>query len=451
MVNEKLPPFDVDAEQAVLGACLVDAEALAACVAHVQPHQFFRRVHEQVFAAIVALHERGDWVNQVTVAHELARRDQLDDIGGVSFLSRVVVDLATVIGAEHYARIVARDHVYRELISAGGGIAQIGYEGGPDLDSALARAERRLAHVRLNSGTADLVRIGDVVTEYLAARSQTIGTRGAVVPTGLADLDALIVGMRPGDLILLAARPSVGKSSLAIRLARTAAESGVPTLFATLEMSREQVLLRLVAAATGLAIQPLMDGRVGPAQQRLVLRELSRLQHLPLWPEDAPTQSVPQLTATAQRIQQAHGLGLVVVDYLGLLTSGSRSGENRVAEISAISRGLKTLARTLNVPVLALSQVSRAVESRRPPVPMLSDLRDSGSLEQDADLVWFLYRADYQKGRDEIEDAFVAAEPFPEGVAQLIVAKHRNGPVGTVHLHFDERVAWFSDFEAVGR
>jgi replicative DNA helicase len=451
VILEKLPPHDIAAEEAVVAACLVDSDAIFKVGPVVKPDDFFREKNGWIFDACLALWNRNEAINQITVAHELARRERLDQVGGYAYLSRLIADLPTVVGVEYYAEIVARDSTYRRMISAAGTIAQIGYEGGSDLDASLNKAETLLMALRSGEALRDFVHLKTLIDRFLdeAADPKPETERPSIVRTGFIDLDTLLGGLKRSDLILLAARPSMGKSALAMAFARNAAvgQKAKVAVF-NLEMSAEQLALRLLSSEANVDSTRLRLGEHTEAEERRIMGAAGRLSECDIYIDDSPMLSLGELRGKTRRLQQEKGLDLLIIDYLQLMqgSSGGRN-ENRVQEISAISRGLKNLARELDVPVVALSQVSRAVESRKPPIPMMSDLRESGSLEQDADVVTFIYREDYYTQREDWQSANPESPggAFPQGIAQVIVAKHRNGPVGTVDLRFQHKTAKFED------
>ncbi len=449
-VPEKLPPFDADAEQSVIASILVDEDAIGRVESIVQPEDFFRSQNQWCYQACLALHERGETVNQVTGAHELARMGRLDDVGGAAYLGRIVADLPTPIGVEHYAAIVRRDAQYRRLISAAGQIAQIAYQGGPDLDSAFARAENLILGIRAGSEVRDFRHIRSFLEEYWETPGIESPGAGIVggVRTGFADLDTLLGGLKRSDLIIIAARPGIGKSTLAMNMARNAAigQSARVAVFA-LEMSGEQLAQRLLASESGVDSTRLRLGEHTEAEERRVMHAMGVLADAEIYIDDSAMLRVSEIRAKARRLaREKGGLDLIIVDYLQLI-HGPGADNNRVQEVSYISRALKGLARELDVPVIAASQLSRAPEQRHPHIPMLSDLRESGSIEQDADIVMFIYREEVYLRREEWEAQHpeLPAEAFPAGIAQIIVAKHRNGPTGTIHLRFRSNLARFED------
>jgi replicative DNA helicase len=447
MVNERLPPHDIEAEEAVIASLLVDSEAIYKVAAILQPDDFFREKNAWAYEACFALWERNETINEVTVGHELARRDRLEQIGGLAYLSRLVTELPTPIGVEHYAGIVKRDAVYRRLIEAASRITQMAYSGGPDLDGTLGRAESLLLSLSTGKRLSDFVHIRDVLDGFWEGPGLEAfkgGLQGSV-RTGFMDLDTLLGGLKRADLIVLAARPSLGKTSLALNIARNAAvgQNAKVAIF-SLEMAAEQLVQRLLASESGVDSTRLRLGLHTEAEERRVMNALGILSAIDIYVDDSAVQRVTEIRSKALRLHRDKGLDLVIVDYLQLI-HGTERGDNRVQEISLISRSLKELARELDVPVIAVSQLSRAPEMRSPHIPMLSDLRESGSIEQDADVVVFIYREDVYVRKEDWEMSHPEGSPYPAGDAQIIVAKHRNGPTGTIHLRFRQKLARFED------
>ncbi len=449
---DKLPPFDVEAEEAIIASVLVDEDAMARVEPIVQPEDFYRDQNRWAFEAALELWSRSESINQVTLAHELSRRGHLDDAGGVPFLARIVADLATPVGVEHYAGIVKRDAMYRTMIAAGSQIVQLAYQGGPDLDGAIARAENMIMTLRQSQRTGDLVPLRQYLDEFWempGIDAPFAGTIGSI-RTGFMDLDTLLGGLHRSDLVVLAARPSVGKSSLLLNFARNAAvgQNARVALF-TIEMAGEQLAQRLLAAESGVDASRLRLGQMNEAEERRAMAATGELAGLDIYIDDSSNVTVGQLHAKLRRLaQQIGGVDLVLIDYLQLMNGGGRFRDNRVQEVSEISRGLKMLARELDVPVIAAAQLSRAPEMRQPHIPMLSDLRESGSIEQDADVVMFIYREDIYVTREEWESRN-PLDPYPEGITRLIVAKHRNGPTGVVHLRFRNNLSRFEDLMVI--
>jgi len=453
MVLEKLPPHDIAAEEAVIAAIMIDDEAIYRIAPIVQPSDFFREKHAIIYEACLRLFERNEPTNPVMVANELSTRGQLEMVGGLAYLTQITTDLPTAVGAEHYARIVARDAVYRRLISASGRIAQMAYEGGADLDGVLARAEALLMAVRSGRSTSDFKHIRDLLDDFLRNVSEEEPGEPGAIPylrTGFAALDTYLGGLKRSDLIILAARPGLGKTSFALTVARNAcvAQDAHVAVF-SLEMSGEQLAMRLLAAESGVEqTRLLLMGHLREDEERSVMEAVGRLSSLELYIDDTAGLTVADLRARARRLAHERGLNLIVVDYLQLMHAGTPGGsENRVQEISYISRSLKQIARELSVPIIACSQLSRAVESRTPHIPMLSDLRESGSIEQDADVVLFIYREDAYIRKDEWQETHPdqPGRSYPSGIASIIIAKHRNGPTGQVDLRFHTRLTKFED------
>jgi replicative DNA helicase len=429
MSIDKLAPQAVEAEQSVLGSILIDAEAILKVGDFLRPVDFYRSQHADIYEAMLALHGQREPIDLVTLGDELRRRDKLDPVGGPGYLSSLMNTVPTAVHAEHYGRIVERKAVLRNLIGAAGKIAAVGYEESNDAEVAIDRAESILFEIsqrRTDGGFEALsILLGQAYDrlEYLHEhRGQILG-----VPTGLSQLDALLGGLQPSDLIVLAARPSVGKTSMALNIAQHAAvrEKKRVAVF-SLEMSKEQLALRLLSAETGINPRPLQTGFVDETDWSKIAMVMNDMATATMWIDDSPALSVMELRTKARRLEaEQRGLDLVVVDYLQLMqASTSNKDSNRVQEVSEISRGLKQLARELKVPVLALSQLSRGVEQRGTAEPRLSDLRESGSIEQDSDVVIFLYRDGEQNPDSEVE------------LIKAKVAKHRNGPIGEVPLQF---------------
>lgn len=449
MVLEKAPPHSPEAEATVLASALVDAEAISRVASFLQPEDFFQQQHLWIYQAALALWDRNEAINQVTLAHELARADRLEEAGGHAYLSQLVADLPTAVGVEYSARIVQRDAMYRRLIDAAGQIARIGYEGGPSVQEGLGRAEALLLAIRGGERLRDFVPLRDLLESFLGPPSEEDARRLTdVARTGFQDLDALIMGLKRSDLVVLAARPSVGKSALALAISQNLAlGQGGKIAFFSLEMSAEQVAARLVSVEAEVESQRLPWGRHSEAEEGRISRAIGRLSRAEIYIDDTPGLTVAELRAKARRIAHDLGTDLIVVDHMQLVHAAAGGPEgNRVAEMSYISRSLKELARELETPVLALSQLSRAVESRHPHVPLLSDLRESGSIEQDADVVLFIYREDMYIQQEEWDDVRPdEPEAYPSGAAQIIVAKHRNGPTGTISLRFRKNLTRFED------
>lgn len=434
---EKLPPHNMEAEQSVLGSLLIDRDAVIRIASFLKPADFYSAGNGLIYEAILDLYNRRVPPDFVTIVDELTRRDRLQDVGGITYLTELINAVPTAVHIEFYGHIVERTATLRRLIDAGATIVTIGFDDSIDVEDALDRAERAIFDVSQHRTVRDFVGIGEVLETYFDKLDTIQQNRGEVVgvPTGYVDLDKLTGGLQRSDLIILAARPSVGKTSLQLGIAHNAAvRAGKTVGIFSLEMSAEQLVQRLLAMETGVDSHRLRMGFIDDSEWDQISRAFGRLAEANVFIDDTPSISVMELRSKARRLLAERGLDLVIVDYLQLL-QGRRS-ENRVQEISEISRSLKGLARELNIPVLALSQLSRAVESRTDHRPLLSDLRESGSIEQDADIVMFIYR-------EELYDR----ETEKKGIAEVIVSKHRNGPTDTVNLRFFERTARFADLE----
>jgi replicative DNA helicase len=436
-IIERLPPHNVEAEQSVLGSLLIDRDAIIRVASFLRPEDFYAVANGLIFRAILDLYNKREPTDFVTLSDELQRRSQYDQAGGLSYLSSLLNAVPTAVHVEYYARIVERAATLRRLIDAGTEIVDVGFREGIDTEDALDAAERAVFAVSQRRQTKDFVSMGDVLDRFFDQIDYLQQHRGEVVgvATGFSDLDQLTGGLQRSDLIIVAARPSMGKTSLALGMAYGAAVGHSKTVgIFSLEMSAEQLVQRVLSMETGVDTHRLRLGQIDDNEWDRISRAFGRLSEAPIYIDDASTSNIMDVRSKARRLQAEHGLDLIIVDYLQLMTA--RRTENRVQEISEISRGLKGLARELNVPVVALSQLSRAVESRADHKPMLSDLRESGSIEQDADIVMFIYREDkYEEDSEK------------KGIAEIVVAKHRNGPVGSINLRFFDRTARFADLE----
>jgi replicative DNA helicase len=444
---DRLPPHDIQAEESVVAALLVDNEAVYKVAPILRPVDFFREANGWTYECCLALWERNESINQVTVAHELDRRGRLEEVGGLSFLSRLITDLPTPIGVEHFAQIVRRDSTYRQMVSVANAIGQMAYQGGPDLEGALSKAEQMIYAMRSGERLRDFVHIRQFLDPFLdPGDAETAMPFGGNLRTGLSDLDNLLGGLNRSDLIIVAARTGVGKTSLMLNFARNAAlaQHAKVAVF-SLEMAGEQLAQRLLAAESRVDSARLRLGLHSEIEESRIMHAHGVLSECEIYVDDSAMLQIPELRAKLVRLKRDRGLDLVVVDYLQLV-QGNRS-DNRVQEISYITRSLKELARELDVPVVAGSQLSRAPEHRQTHIPLLSDLRESGSIEQDADVVLFIYREDVYLRKEE----WMAQHPdkppgqYPAGIAQLIVAKHRNGPTGVVEVRFRDHISKFED------
>lgn len=447
MQSEKLPPHDIDAEEAVIGSLLIDGTAIYDIAFLLKPEDFYSEQSRWIYQACLSLYERDEAINQITVSQELDRQGKLEQCGGAAYLSQLISIVPTSLDIEHYARIVYRLSVMRQLISAGDRISRIGYEGDPDVSSALNKAEDVLFRLRHDRGSLDFTHIKQVLEKYFEVppSPEAVGVQPInYVLSGFAGMDEFLGGFQRADLIIIAGRPSMGKTSLALSIARNAAvEQGACVALFSLEMAREALMLRLLAGESGVDSRRVRLGFHSEEEEKKIMEATGRLSEAPIYIDDSPQLRVVEMRSKARRLHYECGIDLVVVDYLQLM-QGEGRGENRVQEISYISRSLKALARELNLPVIAVSQLSRAVEWRASHRPQLSDLRESGSIEQDADVVLFVYRDDYYYTRDEWEREHPDRE-YPQGLADIIIAKHRNGPTGEVKLRFLSRIARFDN------
>ncbi|MBN2186122.1 MAG: replicative DNA helicase [Dehalococcoidia bacterium] len=450
MAESKLPPHDIEAEDAVIGSLLIDPEAISKVAAFLKPEDFFDETNQAIYQACLSLYQRpeNEVINQITVAHELMRQDRLEQIGGAAYLSHLISIVPTSLHVEHYAQIVSNMAVMRRLIAAAGQIAAIGYEAAPDIEASLNDAEDILFKVRARQGLRGLVPIREVLGQYF----EDVGQRAAPgekeiqhVLTGFAELDDFLGGLQRSDLIILAAKTSLGKTSLALNIARNAAmNQGACIALFSLEMSREAVVQRCLASESGVDSRLVHLGRFGEQDEVKIMEASGILSEALIYIDDSPMLRVVDIRSNARRLHFERGIDLIIVDYLQLIQGGGKKNETRVQEISNITRALKTLARELNVPILALSQLSRAVEGRLSHIPQLSDLRESGSIEQDADVVLFIHREDMNSSPEEWSKVHdIEKEPYPRGIADIIIAKHRNGPLDQVKLRFVSRVAKF--------
>jgi len=435
--TDRLPPQNVDAEQSVLGSLLIDREAIIKIAPFLRPEDFYREVHGQIYGAVLDLHERREPADLVTLSDELERRGKLEAVGGAAYLTSLINSVPTSIHVEHYAHIVERTAVLRRLIEAAGKIAALAYEEAEEVDVVVDRAEQILFEISQKRTTRGLTPINRILTDYYDRIEYLHQHRDEMVglPTGFTQLDKLLGGLQRSDLVIVAGRPGMGKSSLGMTMAHHAAmkHNAVVALF-SLEMSGEQVVQRLIAGDTGISSQRLRIGDIRDIEWDKFVKAGGALAEAAIFVDDSSTPSPMEIRTKCRRLAAEYGLDLVIVDYLQLMWSGTRS-ENRVQEISYISRALKGLARELNVPVVAMSQLSRAVEARQDKRPILSDLRESGSIEQDADVVLFIYRSE----TDE--------DPQKKNIAEILVAKHRNGPTGQVSLLFMPEETRFVDLD----
>jgi len=450
-VNDRLPPHDIDAEESVIGSLLIDGSAIHKIATFVKPQDFFYEQNNWLFDACVSLYRRSDAINQITVAQELARQGRLEAIGGAAKLSYLIANCPTSLDLEHYAQIVYRLSMSRQLISAGDKITALGYEAAPDIDNSITRAEDVLFRLRQGQTNRDLTHIRDVLDSYFNPASLDAGHDTiSHVFTNFTGLDEFLEGLKRSDLIITAGRPSMGKTSFALGIARNAAvEQGACVAIFSLEMSRESLVERLLSNESGINSRMIprivknLGNNPGDEERRL-MDSIGALSEAHIYIDDSPGSKVAEMRSKALRLSFEHPIDLIVVDYLQLIQEDGRR-ESRVLELGYITRSLKGLARELNVPVIVVSQLSRAVEWRASHTPQLSDLRESGSIEQDADIVMFLYRDEYYYTEEEWRNQYPEHD-YPRGMADVIIAKHRNGPTGQIKLHFNQHLARFENF-----
>jgi replicative DNA helicase len=424
---DRVPPHNLDAEVSVLGSMLLSKDAIAEVSELVGPEDFYRGAHRTIFEAVHDLYDRGEPVDLVTLADELERRGDLDGVGGAVGLADLLQRVPTAANALYYARIVAEQAMRRRLIDAGTSITRLGYEAQVEADEAVDGAEQLIYDVAQRKRGGEFTPMKQLLNQSFELIEKLHENNSAItgLETGFIDFDELTAGLQPSNLVILAARPAMGKSTLVTNLAtHVAVELRKPAVIFSLEMSQMELVQRVLAAEARVDSERLRTGRLQETDWPKLSQAMGRLAEAPLFIDDTPGINLMEIRSKARRLKQKHGLELVVVDYLQLMQSHRRV-ESRVQEVSELSRGLKILAKELDVPVLALSQLSRKPEDRTDRRPQLSDLRESGSIEQDADIVCFIYR-------DEVYDPDSPAK----GEAELIVAKHRNGPLRTVRLSF---------------
>jgi replicative DNA helicase len=436
-----VPPQSLDAEESVLGAMMLSPGAIATVSEILDPSDFYRESHAKAYRAALALWAKGEPVDAITLVDELEERGELEDVGGRVRIHELAALVPATSNAGHYARIIRESATLRGLIRAGGEISRLGWEGVGEPTELVDRAEQIVFALSQQRATGDFAHIEALLKESFERITALYesGSEVTGVPSGFRDLDRLTSGFQPGNLVVVAARPSMGKSAFGLCVAANiAVRHSIPVAVFTLEMSKAEVTQRLMCSEAKVESQRLRTGRLAADDWPRLTAACDKLAKAPIFVDDTGSVTMMEIRSKARRLKSKHpDLGLVVVDYLQLMTSGT-SAENRVQEVSQISRNLKLLARDLDLPILAMSQLSRAVEQRHDKRPILSDLRESGSIEQDADLVAFLYRDDYYNDESELQ-----------GIAEVIVGKHRNGPTDTVKLSFLKRYAKFADLAAM--
>ncbi|MDM5209966.1 replicative DNA helicase [Peribacillus sp. RS7] len=437
--QDRIPPQNIEAEQAVLGAIFLEPSSLTVTSEVLIPEDFYRSSHQKIFNVMLKLNDEGKAVDLITVTEELAATKNLEEVGGVSYLSELAGSVPTAANIEYYARIVEEKSLLRRLIRTATNIAQEGYSREDEVEELLGEAEKTIMEVaqRKNSGSFQnikdvLVRTYDNIEVLTTRKGDVTG-----IPTGFAELDRMTAGFQRNDLIIVGARPSVGKTAFALNIAQNVAtKTDENVAIFSLEMGAEQLVMRMLCAEGNINAQNLRTGSLTDEDWRKLTMAMGSLSNAGIYIDDTPGVRIGEIRSKCRRLKQEHGLGMILIDYLQLIQGDGRSGDNRQQEVSEISRSLKALARELQVPVIALSQLSRGVEQRQDKRPMMSDIRESGSIEQDADIVAFLYRDDYYDKESENKN-----------IIEIIIAKQRNGPVGTVSLAFVKEYNKFVNLE----
>jgi replicative DNA helicase len=433
----KIPPQNLDAEMSLLGAILIEEEVLADVSDKLKSPDFYDKRHEMIFAAMLRLYERHRPVDLLTLSDELKKKDELEMVGGSAYLTDLTNYVPTAAHATAYADMIRQKSVRRRLIKASTDIAELGYDEDQEIAELLSSAESELFSVSDTSTNQELVSLEQILTESFDRIEELHRGGGKLrgLATGWKDLDNMTAGLQRSDLIILAARPAMGKTTLVTNLAyNVATKEKKSVLFFSLEMSKEQLVDRMLADASGVDAWNIRTGNLSDEDFEKLSHAMGEMAEAPIFIDDTPGVTVLEMRTKARREAHNNPIGLIIIDYLQLMQGSGRSDGNRVQEVSEISRGLKLIARELNVPVIALSQLSRSVETRSPQIPQLSDLRESGSIEQDADIVAFIYR-----------EAYYNPETDRQNITDLIIAKHRNGPVGKVELYFHpERLRFMS-------
>ncbi|GGJ31218.1 replicative DNA helicase [Paenibacillus hunanensis] len=438
---DRVPPQNLEAEQAVLGAILLQSEALISVMERIDTEDFYDKSHQLIYEAMVNLGEENQPIDLITLTSLLQDRTQLEDVGGVSYLAKLANAVPTAANVDYYAQIIEEKSMLRRLIRTATQIVSEGYTGGEDVGSMLGDAERKILEISNRRSGSGFIAIRDVLMEVFE-RVETLSENSGNttgIPTGFIDLDKMTAGFQRSDLIIVAARPSVGKTAFALNIAQNVAVRAKETVaIFSLEMSAAQLVQRMICAEANLDASVMRTGEFKEEDWMKLTMGIASLSESEIYIDDTPGITVSEIRAKCRRLKKEKGLGMIVIDYLQLISGRGKAGENRQQEVSEISRTLKQIARELHVPVIALSQLSRGVEQRQDKRPMMSDLRESGSIEQDADIVSFLYRDDYYNQDTE-----------KKNIIEIIIAKQRNGPVGTVELVFLKNFNKFVNYERV--
>ncbi|MBP7254350.1 MAG: replicative DNA helicase [Negativicutes bacterium] len=439
---ERVPPQNIEAEQAVIGGMLIEKEAISKVAEFLKADDFYREAHRLIFEAMLELFNKNEAVDLVTVTEVLRKNDKLEAVGGIAYITSLANSVPTAANINYHGKIVEEKALLRGLINSATHIASMGYEDTEAVADIIDKAEKMILEVSERKMSGDFVPIKSIIFDAFGKIEQLYASKGGItgLATGFKDLDKITSGLQPSDLILVAARPSMGKTAFTLNIAsHVAIREKKAVAFFSLEMSKEQLVQRMLCSEATIDSQRLRIGELEERDWTKLISAADRLSSAPIYIDDTPGITVMEMRSKARRLKIEHDLQLIIIDYLQLMQgSSNKGGDNRQQEISEISRSLKALARELNLPVIALSQLSRSVESRQIKKPMLSDLRESGSLEQDADIVSFLYREDYYNPETENKN-----------ITDIIIAKHRNGPVDTVQLFFHKQFTKFCDLSRV--
>lgn len=437
---QRIPPHSMEAEQSVLGSMLLDKEAVAVAIEQLKGEDFYSDAHKEIFEAILILYDRGKPIDLVTLVEELRQRGTLDAVGGVAYVTDLSMAVPSTANIQHYVNIVEEKCILRRLIQASNEILKVSYEGQQELELILDLAEKMIFNISQKRTTQGFEPIKEILLTAYEKIEELSKNKGKItgVPTGFKDFDLKTSGLNPSDFVLVAGRPSMGKTSFVLNIAQYAAiHANIPVGIFSLEMAKDQLVQRMLSSEANVELQKIRTGDLTESEWIKLVQSARPLSQAPIFIDDTPGLTVTQMRSKARRLKMEHGLGMIIIDYLQLM-SGSGRVENRQQEISEISRSLKALARELQVPVVTLSQLSRAPEARTDHRPMLSDLRESGAIEQDADLVAFLYRDEYYNPDTE-----------KKNIAEVIIAKQRNGPTGTVELVWLGQFTKFANYEKI--
>ncbi len=435
----RIPPQSVEAEQSVIGSMLIDKEVIPVVMEVLKPEDFYRPDHKEIYDVIIELFDKAQPIDLITVSERLRLHGKLDLVGGLEYLTNIATDVPTTANVKHYAKIVEEKSLLRKLIKASSDIVDLGFNASEEVSFILDKAEQNIFDILQKRSSQGFVPIKDVLVDTFNKLEELYNNKGHItgIPTGFVDLDFKTSGLHNSDLVLIAARPAMGKTAFALNLAQNAAvHSGIPVALFSLEMSKEQLVNRMLCSEAMVDSNKMKTGQLEDNDWQKVARALGPLSEAPIFIDDTPGISITEIRAKCRRMKLEHNLGLVVIDYLQLMQGSRSRSENRQQEISEISRSLKILAKEINVPVICLSQLSRAAETRTDHRPILSDLRESGAIEQDADIVMFLYRDDYYNPDTE-----------KKNIAEIILAKHRSGSTGTVELVWLGQYTKFANLE----